>query len=99
MCGECKDSVCDILFCGLINMVWGGAVLVEGKNRANYVGREGLMSKSVRRPVNCDGMCRGAKQARKIHRKKLRLMKRRGARMGKIGPWWEKKYTCTCTVR
>ena len=95
----CYGKLCGCLFSATTNIAWGAAVITSGKNETKYVGREDLVSKNVKRPVNCDGMCRGAKKARRIHRKKLRLMKRRGARMNKMNAWWEKSYNCTCTVK
>lgn len=80
-------------------MAWGATVIASGKNDTKYVGREAVTAKNARRPLNCDGMCRGAKQARRIHRKKLRVLKRRGVKPGKMLAWWEKSYNCTCVVR
>lgn len=94
----CGGTMCSCLTSTTLNLAWGTTVIAKGKDATKYIGREDLSS-NAKRPINCDGMCRGAKQARRIHRKRLRLMKRRGAKMGKVGPWWEKKYNCTCVVR
>ena len=53
--------------------------------------------KGWRRPRQCDGMCSGAKHARRAHRKQMRINKRKG--MKNETAWYQKPYTCTCNVR
>ena len=95
----CGSTLCNCLSRTTTNLAWGAGVAARGKDRTKYIGREGLVSKNAKRPINCDGMCRGAKQARRIHRKKIRLLKRRGAKTEKMVAWWEKSYNCTCVVK
>ena len=63
--------------------------------------KEAQLSKSVergwRRPQRCNGMCGGAKVARRNHRKQMRINKRRG--MKNEMAWFQKPYTCTCKVK
>ena len=94
VCSKLAETF-SILTFGIINLKTNFVGTTKDKNRAKYVGRETLS----RRPLNCDGMCHGAKRVRRIHRKKLRLMKRRGAKIDKVGPWWENKYECTCIIK
>lgn len=93
------SKLCRCFFKTGVNMVWGAAVIATGRNETKYIGRETEVKKNTRRPMNCDGMCRGARQARRMYRKKLRVLKRRGAKTAKMLAWWEKGYTCTCVVR
>ena len=51
----------------------------------------------VKRPRVCDGMCRGARVARKTHRRKVRVLRRKGMAVSEA--WWESGYECTCRVR
>lgn len=51
----------------------------------------------VKRPRVCDGMCRGARVARKAHRRKVRVLRRKGMAVSEA--WWESGYECTCRVR
>ena len=57
------------------------------------------MESGAQRPTTCDGMCSGAKKARRLHRKHLRMLKRQKAKDFEITAWWEKPYTCTCVVK
>lgn len=50
-----------------------------------------------RAPPYCNGMCRGAKHRRQLHRRLMRVMKRTGAR--KDTPWYSKPYNCTCKIK
>ena len=50
-----------------------------------------------RRPVKCNGMCSGAKVARHLHRKQMRINKRKGAKSDTV--WYQKPYRCSCKVR
>lgn len=85
---KCNET-CSICTFGIIKSAKG----VKGKNK--NVG----IKISGKRPTNCDGTCHGAKRVRRNHRKKLRLMKRKGLKIDKIGPWWEKPYECTCVIK
>ena len=49
-----------------------------------------------RRPKACNGMCEGARTARRLHRKQMRINKRKG--MKNETAWYQKKYECTCKV-
>lgn len=49
-----------------------------------------------RRPRACNGMCTGARTARRLHRKQMRINKRRGLKTETA--WYQKKYECTCKV-
>lgn len=68
---------------------------VTGEKDSDALGVE--TGRGWRRPRYCDGMCRGAKLARRQHRKEMRMNKRMGNY--KETPWYTKKYTCTCVVR
>ena len=68
---------------------------ITGESDTDALGVE--TGRGWRRPQYCDGMCRGAKLARRRHRKEMRMNKRRG--VYKDTPWYTKKYTCTCVVR
>lgn len=63
--------------------------------------KEAQLSKTVergwRRPKRCNGMCTGAKVARRNHRKQMRMNKRKG--MKNEMPWFAKPYTCTCKLK
>lgn len=50
-------------------------------------------------PARCDGMCQGAKKARREHRKKLRIKKRKGKKVKDDDVWWKEPYQCDCRVR
>ena len=52
--------------------------------------------KGWRRPRSCNGMCEGARTARRLHRKQMRINKRKG--MKTETAWYQKKYECTCKV-
>ena len=58
---------------------------------------EKKVGRGWRRPRHCDGMCSGAKDARRRHRKQMRINKRKG--MKSDIPWFQKPYTCTCKVK
>ena len=49
-----------------------------------------------RRPRACNGMCEGARTARRLHRKQMRINKRKGMKNETV--WYQKKYECTCKV-
>lgn len=102
-CCQCIQTVfgklCSCCFKATTDVAWCCTVCATGKNSLKYIGTENIASSKARRPINCDGMCRGARQARRLHRKKLRVLKRRGARTAKMFAWWEKPYNCTCVVR
>ena len=51
----------------------------------------------TKRPRVCDGMCRGARVARKAYRRKVRVLRRKGMAVSEA--WWEAGYECTCRVR
>lgn len=98
-------SVCLATFCQcftktVLNAAWMAKLAAgDGKDKTRHVGQEDMVDRGAVRPVTCDGMCSGAKKARRIHRKKLRMLKRRGAKETKVTVWWEKPYTCTCVVK
>lgn len=50
-----------------------------------------------RPPPYCNGMCKGAKYRRRLHRKLMRVMKRTGQR--KDAPWFSRPYNCSCKVK
>lgn len=58
---------------------------------------ERKVGRGWRRPRHCNGMCSGAKDARRRHRKQMRINKRKG--MKSDIPWYQKPYTCTCRVK
>lgn len=95
----CAKTFCSCCCSTVLNVVWGVGVAAKGKDKTKYVGRENMVDRNAKRPVNCDGMCTGAKKARRVHRKKLRMLKRQGAKATKITVWWEKPYTCTCIIK
>lgn len=71
-------------------------LLTAGKSRKEeaVVRRVGA---GWRIPRACNGMCKGAKLARKNHRKLMRMNKRKG--MKRETPWYQKRYKCTCKVK
>ena len=95
---KCCGMCCDCCGSATIHSVWCCAVCVTGEDSTRYHGKEDV-APNQKRPEYCNGTCRGAKQARRIHRKNLRLLKRRGANTSKMVAWWEKPYTCTCVLR
>jgi hypothetical protein len=98
---ECCGSCCKC--CGRLglNIAFGASTSYRRRIRINkFIGRENMVDRDAKRPVNCDGSCKGAKRARRIFRKRLRVMKRRGVPASRLqGLWWEKPYNCTCVVK
>lgn len=76
----------------------GCFVLTFGKvsHEENILGRR-RVELGWRPPPYCDGMCKGAKYRRRIHRKMMRINKRAG--IGRDMPWFQKPYSCTCKVK
>ena len=75
---------------------WSLCVVTAGKSRKE----EALVRKvgaGWRIPPTCDGMCKGAKFARRRHRKLMRVNKRKG--MKNETPWYQRPYKCTCKVK
>ena len=74
-------------------------ILTFGRAQTNNieVAVEKKVGRGWRRPRNCNGMCAGAKSARRRHRKQMRINKRKG--MKSDIPWFQKPYTCTCQVK
>ena len=71
-------------------------ILTAGRSKKD----EGLTRKvgiGWRVPRNCNGMCKGAKFARRKHRKLMRINKRKG--MKNETAWYQKPYKCTCKVK
>ena len=82
--GSITRSSCFVLTLGEVN---------KEPPPKSYIG------KGWRPPPHCDGMCKGAKFRRKIHRKEMRMNKRVGIKAKKETPWFEKPYNCTCKVK
>ena len=74
-------------------------ILTFGKVQTNNIeiAAERKVARGWRRPRHCNGMCAGAKDARRRHRKQMRINKRKG--MKSDIPWFQKPYTCTCKVK
>ena len=94
ICGRCCEfcqrySLC---MCALTVTTLTGQKDYTAQARDDYLYKRGW-----RRPRQCDGMCSGAKQARRSHRKQMRINKRKG--MKNETAWFQKPYTCTCKVR
>ena len=87
-CGECCQRYCLCLFATAVTTVTG---------QKDYTAQAHELRSGWRRPRQCDGMCSGAKQARKAHRKQMRINKRKGLKSDTA--WFQKRYTCTCKVR
>lgn len=74
-------------------------ILTFGRAKTNNieVAIDRKVARGWRRPRHCNGMCSGAKDARRRHRKQMRINKRKG--MKNDIPWFQKPYTCTCKVK
>ncbi|XP_019853252.1 PREDICTED: uncharacterized protein LOC109582771 [Amphimedon queenslandica] len=97
-------SLCCSAFCicctkTALNTAWKASKLTSGKDTSRHVGQEDVVESGAQRPRTCDGMCSGAKKARRLHRKHLRMLKRQKAKDFEVTAWWEKPYTCTCVVK
>lgn len=91
MCDRCGDCCQRHCLCVCAACVTG----VTGKKAYTAQARD--TKPGWRRPRTCDGMCSGAKQARRAHRKQMRINKRKGIKSETA--WFQKPYTCTCQVR
>lgn len=100
-CRECFRVCCSCLVKEAVSTVSGAVDVITGKplDKDVDVGIEDRSDINIRRPATCDGMCRGAKRARRLFRKKMRLLKRKGRKPPENAIWWETKYECTCVVR
>ena len=100
-CCQCFRLFCSCLVDTAVDTVSGAVDVITGKSTADNIG-VGVESHSdinAQRPATCDGMCRGAKAARKVFRRKMRLLKRKGITPPENAVWWQTKYECTCVVR
>ncbi len=89
-CGRCCEKCWSLCLCCSLCLLTGG------KSRKE----EALVRKvelGWRIPKSCDGMCKGAKLARKKHRKLMRMNKRKGMKNETL--WYQKRYKCTCIVK
>lgn len=73
-----------------------GQLITGEKDQTPTTIATGDYERGWRRPKACNGMCQGAKMARRLHRKQMRINKRKG--MKNETPWYHKKYECTCKV-
>ena len=87
-CGDCCQRHCLCVCAACVTTVTGEKA---------YTAQARDTKPGWRRPQTCDGMCSGAKQARRAHRRQMRINKRKG--MKTQTAWFEKPYTCTCQVR
>lgn len=88
-CEKCCMLCCAKVFC----------CLTFGRAQTNdiEIAVDRKVGRGWRRPRHCNGMCTGAKDARRRHRKQMRINKRRG--MKSDIAWFQKPYTCTCKVK
>ena len=95
-CDACWTAIekCVMMFCAKCL-----CVLTCGRIQANNieVASERKVGRGWRRPRHCNGMCAGAKDARRRHRKQMRINKRKGKRSDI--PWFQKPYICSCKVK
>ncbi len=89
-CARCCEKCCTCCFGVTLCLLTGG------RSRKDEVAVR-KVGPGWRIPRTCNGMCRGAKLARKNHRKLIRMNKRKG--MKNETPWYQKRYKCTCKVR
>lgn len=87
-CGDCCQRHCLCVCAACVTTVTGEKA---------YTAQARDTKPGWRRPQTCDGMCSGAKQARRAHRQRMRINKRKGIKTETA--WFEKPYTCTCQVR
>ena len=83
----CLRNICFVLTLGLVE-----------RKREEINVRVEKIERGWRPPPYCNGMCKGAKFRRKIHRKQMRMNKRAGI-VGKETPWFKKPYHCSCKVK
>ena len=69
---------------------------VTGKEHIDTATDMSVYERGWLRPRQCNGMCPGARQARRLHRKQMRINKRKG--MKNETAWYQKKYNCNCKV-
>ena len=100
-CQQCYRVLCSCLVDTAADTVSGAVGVVTGTSVADNVavGVDSHSDFNTQRPATCDGMCRGAKAARRLFRRKMRLLKRKGITPPENAIWWQTKYECTCVVR
>jgi len=89
-CNACCARICACCY------KWTCCVITGGQSMKD----EALFRKvptGWRVPKTCNGMCKGAKFARRNWRKLQRIEKRKGKKNEK--PWYSKPYKCTCVVK
>ena len=91
VCGGCER--CCLCCCAF----FGQALTGQKDHTATARQAADFESGGWRRPRTCNGMCSGAKQARRNHRKQMRINKRKG--MKNETAWYQKPYNCTCKVK
>ena len=97
-CPACYAFVCGSFHrCCLCCFACVGQAVTGEKDHTPTMIQKADYERGWRRPRSCNGMCEGARTARRLHRKQMRINKRKG--MKNETPWYQKKYECTCKVK
>ena len=96
-CPACYSCVCGTFQrCCLCCFAFVGQKVTGEKDHEPTIIQKSDYERGWRRPRSCNGMCSGARTARRLHRKQMRINKRKG--MKNEVAWYQRKYECTCKV-
>lgn len=97
-CGECCLRCCECCQRYSLCLCATTVATVTGATDHTTAARDDFwLKRGWRKARQCDGMCSGAKEARRAHRKEMRINKRKGIKKETV--WFQKPYTCTCMVK
>ena len=99
-CPKLRDCVCGYGQRRCLKLCACCARLTTGKTEFTETATNmSKLERGWRRPRKCNGMCAGARKARRNHRTQMRINKRKGVNIDRETPWFSKPYTCSCIIR